>query len=71
MAIEAPRPRRLTQVPVGGFARRPLYSPLGEEILFETNVVQGELQQTVNLAALNLRTGKTHEVIDEAREAAW
>ncbi|MBM3269841.1 MAG: PD40 domain-containing protein [Candidatus Sericytochromatia bacterium] len=71
MALEAPRPRRLTLVPPGGWARRPLYSPLGDEILFETNVVRGAVQEVPNLSALNLRTGRWHEVVDEAREAAW
>ncbi len=71
MAVESPRPRRLTSVPTGGFARRPLYSPLGDEILFESNVHRGSIETVVNLYSLNLRTKKIHQVMDDAREAAW
>lgn len=71
MAVEAPRPRRLTSVPAGGFARRPLYSPLGDELLYESNVHRGIPQTDISLFALNLRTGKSHLVIEDAREASW
>ncbi len=71
MAVEAPRPRRLTLVPPGGFARRPIYSPLGDEILYETNVQDDAIQEAIALAALNLRTGKRRIVLDDAREAVW
>ena len=71
VATEAPRPRRLTSMPPGGYARRPLFGPLGDSLLFETNVVRGQVQTTRNLAALNLRTLKAHEVLDDVQEATW
>lgn len=73
MAIEAPRPRRLTSMPsaAGAFARRPLYSPLGDEVLFESNVHRGTVGTTVSLFALNLRTARSHLVVEDAREASW
>ncbi len=70
-ALEAPQPRKLTSMPDGGYARNPCFSPLGDEILFESNVHRGVVGEESDLYALNVRTGEIHEVIDDAHSATW
>lgn len=63
----------LTDVPEGGWCRRPVWSEAGDEILFESNYHPGlkQLQETPGLYAVRLSTRTVRAVVTDARAGQW
>ncbi|MNL41560.1 hypothetical protein D3C87_1639740 [compost metagenome] len=64
---------RLTETPAGGWCRRPVFSPEGDAILFESNYHPGlgQLQETSGLYLMRLADRTVRMVAPDARAAAW
>lgn len=64
---------KLTETPAGGWCRRPVFSPEGDAILYESNYHPGlnRLQEASGLYVLRLADRSARMVAPDARAAAW
>ncbi|HEY9899685.1 MAG TPA: carboxypeptidase regulatory-like domain-containing protein [Pantanalinema sp.] len=64
---------RLTESPPGAWCRRPIFSPEGDAILYESNYHPGlaQLQETSGLYLMRLADRSVRLVAPDARSAAW
>ncbi|HEY9854941.1 MAG TPA: carboxypeptidase regulatory-like domain-containing protein [Stenomitos sp.] len=63
----------LTDVPAGGWCRRPVWSETGDEILFESNYHPGlkKRLETPGLFAVRLSTHAVRAIVTDARAGTW
>lgn len=63
----------LTNMPEGGWCRRPVWSETGDELLFESNYHPGlkQLQETPGLFAVRLSTRTVRAIVTDARAGTW
>ncbi|MNY50061.1 hypothetical protein D3C86_1855380 [compost metagenome] len=64
---------KLTETPAGAWCRRPVFSPEGDAILYESNYHPGlkQVQETSGLYLLRLADRRVRMVAADARAAAW
>lgn len=64
---------KLTDTPPGAWSRRPIFSPQGDAILFESNYhpALGQVQETSGLYLMRLADRSIRMVASDARAATW